>query len=164
MKEQTDNLTVGGQSVRENVLLGTVGAILGVLLGSALWVILGRIGFIAGIAGYAIVFWGMTGYGLLGGHLSKGGIILCIILSFLAILTAEFVSLGITVHSELGELYSLSMADSFHLVPELLKEPEMIGAVAKDLAFGYALSIWASYSSIKNIWRQTTDSETLMQQ
>ena len=101
---------------------------------------------------------------MLGGHLSKGGIILCIILSFLAILTAEFVSLGITVHSELGELYSLSMADSFHLVPELLKEPEMIGAVAKDLAFGYALSIWASYSSIKNIWRQTTESETMMQQ
>ena len=61
MKEQTDNLTVGGQSVRENVLLGTVGAIVGGLVGSALWAILGRIGFIAGIAGDAIVFCGMKG-------------------------------------------------------------------------------------------------------
>ncbi len=158
MNEQTVDLTSGVQSVRENILLGIIGAVLGVLLGAALWVFLGRIGFIAGIAGYAIVFCGMKGYELLGGHLSKGGIILCIILSFLAILAAEFVSLGITVHSELGEMYSLSMADSFRMVPELLKESELIGAVAKDLLFGYALSIWASYSSVKNIWRQTAES------
>ena len=144
MNEQTVDLTSGVQPVRENILLGIIGAVLGVLLGAALWVFLGRIGFIAGIAGYAIVFCGMKGYELLGGHLSKGGIILCIILSFLAILAAEFVSLGITVHSELGEMYSLSMADSFRMVPELLKESELIGAVAKDLLFGYALSIWAS--------------------
>lgn len=155
MSEQIDNLTVGMQPARENILLGVFGAVLGVLLGSVLWVFLGRIGFIAGIAGYAIVFCGMKGYELLGRHLSKGGIILCIILSFLAILASEFVSLGITVHSELGEMYSLSITDSFRLVPELLKESELIGAVAKDLAFGYALSIWASYSSVKNIWRQT---------
>ncbi|MCI8313811.1 MAG: hypothetical protein HFH74_01920 [Lachnospiraceae bacterium] len=158
MNEQTVDLTSGVQPVRENILLGIIGAVLGVLLGAALWVFLGRIGFIAGIAGYAIVFCGMKGYELLGGHLSKGGIILCIILSFLAILAAEFVSLGITVHSELGEMYSLSMADSFRMVPELLKESELIGAVAKDLLFGYALSIWASYSSVKNIWRQTVES------
>ncbi len=158
MNEQTADLTSGVQPVRENILLGIIGAVLGVLLGAALWVFLGRIGFIAGIAGYAIVFCGMKGYELLGGHLSKGGIILCIILSFLAILAAEFVSLGITVHSELGEMYSLSMADSFRMVPELLKESELIGAVAKDLLFGYALSIWASYSSVKNIWRQTAES------
>ena len=152
MNEQTVDLTSGVQPVRENILLGIIGAVLGVLLGAALWVFLGRIGFIAGIAGYAIVFCGMKGYELLGGHLSKGGIILCIILSFLAILAAEFVSLGITVHSELGEMYSLSMADSFRMVPELLKESELIGAVAKDLLFGYALSIWASYSSSKKIF------------
>ena len=158
MNEQTVDLTSGVQPGRENILLGIIGAVLGVLLGAALWVFLGRIGFIAGIAGYAIVFCGMKGYELLGGHLSKGGIILCIILSFLAILAAEFVSLGITVHSELGEMYSLSMADSFRMVPELLKESELIGAVAKDLLFGYALSIWASYSSVKNIWRQTAES------
>lgn len=157
MSEQTVDLTSGVQPVRENILLGIVGAVLGVLLGAALWVFLGRIGFIAGIAGYAIVFCGMKGYELLGGHLSKGGIILCIILSFLAILAAEFVSLGITVHSELGEMYSLSMADSFRIVPELLKESELISAVAKDLIFGYALSIWASYSSVRNIWKQTAE-------
>ena len=55
MSEQIDNLTVGMQPARENILLGVFGAVLGVLLGSVLWVFLGRIGFIAGIAGYAIV-------------------------------------------------------------------------------------------------------------
>ena len=42
------------------------------------------------------------------------------------------------------------------MIPDLLQEPELVGAVVKDLAIGYALSIWASYSSIKNIWRQTS--------
>ena len=59
MNEQTVNFTSGVQPVRENILLGIIGAVLGVLLGAALWVFLGRIGFIAGIAGYAIVFCGM---------------------------------------------------------------------------------------------------------
>lgn len=82
MNEQTVDLTSGVQPVRENILLGIIGAVLGVLLGAALWVFLGRIGFIAGIAGYAIVFCGMKGYELLGGHLSKGGIILVLFFLF----------------------------------------------------------------------------------
>ncbi|MDE6906040.1 MAG: hypothetical protein K2P76_14085 [Lachnospiraceae bacterium] len=154
MSTQMENLVSDDWEKKENLPLGLIGAVIGILLGSVLWVLIGQIGFIAGIAGYAIVFCGMKGYGILGKELSKTGIILCIILSFLAIIGAEVVSLGITAYRELGEYYSLTVADAFSLLPELLKEPELMGAVAKDLAIGYILSIWASYSSIKNIWRR----------
>ena len=66
------------------------------------------------------------------------------------------ISLGIAAYTELGEIYGLSLGDAFRMIPDLLQEPELVGAVVKDLAIGYALSIWASYSSIKNIWRQTS--------
>ena len=155
MSTQMENLVTEDWEKKENLPLGLIGAVIGILLGSVLWVLIGQIGFIAGIAGYAIVFCGMKGYQLLGKKLSKTGIIICIVLSFLAIIGAEVVSLGITAYRELSEYYSLTLGESFSLLPELLKEPELVGAVAKDLAIGYILSIWASYSSVKNIWRQT---------
>ena len=155
MSTQMENLVTEDWEKKENLPLGLIGAVIGILLGSVLWVLIGQIGFIAGIAGYAIVFCGMKGYQLLGNKLSKTGIIICIVLSFLAIIGAEVVSLGITAYRELSEYYSLTLGESFSLLPELLKEPELVGAVAKDLAIGYILSIWASYSSVKNTWRQT---------
>ena len=155
MSTQMENLVTEDWEKKENLPLGLIGAVIGILLGSVLWVLIGQIGFIAGIAGYAIVFCGMKGYQLLGKKLSKTGIIICIVLSFLAIIGAEVVSLGITAYRELSEYYSLTLGESFPLLPELLKEPELVGAVAKDLAIGYILSIWASYSSVKNTWRQT---------
>ena len=146
---------MGVQEKKENVLLGIIGAVVGVLLGSVLWVVLGQVGFIAGIAGYAIVFCGMKGYGILGKRLSKLGIVICVVLSLLAILGAEFVSLGFIFYSELDKMYDMvSLGDAFRLLPEVLHEPELVGEIIKELAIGYILAIWASYSSVKNIWKQ----------
>lgn len=92
MSTQMENLVTEDWEKKENLPLGLIGAVIGILLGSVLWVLIGQIGFIAGIAGYAIVFCGMKGYQLLGKKLSKTGIIICIVLSFLAIIGAEVVS------------------------------------------------------------------------
>ncbi len=155
MDTQMGNMVLDGQEKRENMLLGIIGALAGVLLGAVLWVILGQVGFIAGIAGYAIVFCGMKGYGMLGRVLSKKGIVICILLSIVAVVGAEMVSLAIIAFNELNEVYDITLGDAFRLLPDLMKEPELAGAVAKDLIIGYALSIWASYSSVKSIWRNT---------
>ena len=152
MSKEIKSVALSGQDSKENVLLGLIGAIIGVLLGSILWVIIGQVGFIAGIAGYAIVFCGMKGYAKLGGSLSKTGIVICIILSILPIVAAEMASLKVTADRELHGLYTMA---------ELLAEPEIIGIVIKDLAVGYILSIWASYSSIKNIWKETEANHTM---
>ena len=144
-----------GQGIRkENVFLGFIGAVGGALLGTALWVAIGMVGFIAGIAGYAIVFCGMKGYEMLGKKLSRKGIVICIVLSCLMILGAEYISLGFSIYKELGTEYYLSLLDSFSLVPALLEEPEIVGGVIKDLIFGYGLAIWACFSSVRLVWRQ----------
>lgn len=144
-----------GQGIqKENVLLGLIGAVGGALLGTVLWVAIGMVGFIAGIAGYAIVFCGMKGYEKLGKRLSRKGIVICIVLSCLMILGAEYVSLGLSIYKELGKEYYLSLLDSFSLVPAFLGEPEIAGGVIKDLIFGYGLAIWACFSSVRLVWRQ----------
>lgn len=151
MSTQIEDMVSHGQDKKENLLLGLAGAIAGIILGAVLWIVIERVGFIAGIAGYAIVFLGMKGYEMLGGKLSKTGIVLCIILSLAAILGAEMFSLAIVVNSEWG----VPMGDAFRLLPELLEEPDLLVMVIKDLAVGYALSIWASYSRVRKIWEET---------
>lgn len=144
---------MGGQRARkENVFLGLIGAIVGVLLGSALWIVIGELGFIAGIAGFAIVFAGMKGYEILGGKLSKFGIFISVLLSLLAIVGAEFVPIAIAIYREWHEMYGITIGDAFGLIPEFMKEPEMVVGVAKDLIVGYLLAIWASYSNVKRAW------------
>lgn len=155
MNTETENKVPGEQNIRENLPLGTIGALIGVLLGMSLWVIVGLFRFIAGIAGYAIVFGAMKGYKLLGKKLSKAGIVICVLLSIVAVLGGEMLSLAITVYTELG----VPLGDAFLMLPELLQEPELIGAVVKDLAVGYALSIWACYSPVKEVWSQTGEKQ-----
>ena len=151
MDTQIQNMGTDGREVREIVPLGVIGAIIGVLLGTILWVVISQVGFIAGIAGYAIVYCGMKGYHILGRKLSKGGIVIFIILSLLAIFGAEMISLAISAYTELH----VSIGEAFGLIPDLMGEPELVGIVVKDLAVGYILSIWASYSSIKSVWKET---------
>lgn len=140
---------------KENVPLGILGAIIGVLLGAVLWVIIGQIGFIAGIAGYVIVLCGIKGYQMLGKGMSKAGVVICVLLSCLVIVGAEYVSLGLIVFKELKDvsLYSVSLGDAFGMVPMLLEEPEVIGGVVKDLIVGYILAIWASFSLVRSQWK-----------
>lgn len=149
---------MGGKRQREeNVLLGLIGAIVGVLLGSVLWVVIGQIGFIAGIAGFAIVYGGMKGYELLGGRLSKAGIVICVLLSLLMVVGAEVVSIVVALYRELSGMYAVTLSDIINLLPELFKEPDVVAGVAKDLVVGYALAIWASYANIKVAWRQVEE-------
>lgn len=139
--------------MKDNVFLGIVGAVIGALIGSALWVLIGQVGFIAGIAGYAIVFCSVKGYKLLGKTISKKGIIICVIFSLVMILAAEYVSTGIAIYQAFIEDYYITIADAMKSVPEFLKESEVRNELLKNLAVGYGLAIWASFSYVKGLWR-----------
>ncbi len=154
---QLNDRMEGQRARKENILLGCIGAIVGVLLGSAVWILIGQIGFIAGIAGFAIVFGGMKGYEILGGKLTKKGIVICVLLSFIVILAAEFASIGIAVYREFSKVYEVTVSDAFGVIPEFLKDPEMAAEVAKDLIIGYILAIWASYANVKSAWRKVDE-------
>lgn len=138
----------------DNVFLGIIGAFIGAGIGSVLWILIGQFGFIAGIAGYAIVYGSVKGYKLLGKSVTRKGIIICVCFSLFMIFAAEYVSTGITIYQELKSDYWITLTDSMRLVPEFLKEPEVRTELLKELAIGYGLAIWASYSFVKDIWKK----------
>lgn len=104
---------------RERVFPGILGAFLFSLAGAVVYLILHRVGYIAGITGLATAYLSFFGYGLLSGNKeSKKGMIV-----------AAVFALGITVVScwiaFAWELYALAKADSFYiplsrLIPDTL--------------------------------------------
>lgn len=140
---------------RENVVLGTIGGILGALVASVLWIILGQVGFIAGIAGFLIVFCSVKGYNMLGKNISRTGVIICIVVSVIMIITAEYVSTGIEIYRVMKEDYIITVIDSIKLVPSFLEESEVRNSVLINLAIGFALATWASFSFVKKLWKGT---------
>lgn len=154
----SSRLTNSVNSVRTKkdiVILGLIGAILGALIGSILWIILDQVGFIAGIAGYAIVYCCVKGYDILGRTISKRGIVICILVSLITILFADCFSLGVTIYKELHEQYSITFVDALLSVPYFLTEGEIIKNLLINLAIGYVFAIWASHSFIKALWQAT---------
>lgn len=145
--------------MKDNVFLGIFGAVIGALLGSVLWIVLGQVGFIAGIAGYAIVFCSIKGYKLLGRHVSKKGIVICVIFSMLMILAAEYVSTGIVIYQAFKQDYYITVMDAMKSVPEFLKESDVRNELLKNLAVGYGLAIWASFSFVRGLWKGSQATE-----
>lgn len=140
---------------KENVFLGFIGAIIGAMIGSILWILLDQIGFIAGIAGYAIVYCCIKGYSMLGKTISKKGIVICVIVCLLMVIFADGFSLGISIYKEFNTVYSITFADALALVPVYLTEGEILKSLVFNLVIGYLFVIWASYSFIANLWKAT---------
>ena len=85
---------------RANPALALLGALVGSLAGAAVWIVLYRLGYIAGIAGYLAVFCAVWGYQKLGGgRPGKLGVVLCVA-----------VAMAVLVLSN-GVAYAWSMAD-----------------------------------------------------
>ncbi len=73
----------------ENKILGTIGAILGGLLGYLLWIFCGYYFLIPGIVGFALAFFIIKAYIMLAGSISRTGLVICSIVSLLWISISE---------------------------------------------------------------------------
>ena len=141
----------------ENVLAGAVGAFLFALAGGAVWVILNRIGIIAGISGLIAVVCAIKGYSIFAKCESKKGIIISVIMAVLVIVMAWYACLALDFHDATklwyaeGELeMQPSYFDCVRGAYELLSEREIAGEYFKDLAIGLFFCIIASVSYIVN--------------
>lgn len=138
-----------------NTPLGIVGALLGSCIGIAVWVILYKLGFIAGITGFIMAVCCFKGYEMLGGRIDTKGIWISLMISIVMLAVAEYLALGLEVYSVFSEYYSISLFDAIRSVPEIIRENEIIAEVIKDLLFGYVFMAFASFSYIKAVHHQT---------
>lgn len=138
-----------------NLVAGIVGAVFGALIGVAVWLLIYRIGFIAGITGLIMVVFSMKGFELLGGRLNKQGVVISLILCAFMIFVAEYLSLGMEVYIQYGSYFDITVMDAVRSVPAILTDPiaggEIVLAMIEDLVLGYVFMIVAAFPYVRRL-------------
>lgn len=140
-------------SHKSNVVLGITGAILGAAIGGVLWVLVGQLGYIVGIVGFIIAALAFKGYELLGGKLTKVGIVISVIAVLLTVYFAHNIGLALDIKSAFADYYNMdySFSTCYNLIPDFLREDVDVKAnYIRDLIVGYIFVAAASFSMIKS--------------
>lgn len=136
---------------KENVVAGVVGAVLGALIGAAAIILLSLAGYVAAISGIILAVCTFKGYELLGGKLSKKGIIISLILVLITPFVADWISWGIVIYQEFSSVYDITIADAIGAVGPFLQE----GAIEKsayttNLLMLYGFTALGAFSSVRS--------------
>lgn len=148
------------QARKSNLAAGLVGAFLGSLIGCAAWVLIYKLGYIAGIAGAITGICAMKGYEMLGGHLDKKGVIGSVIIMILMIFFANKIAWSWEAYDSL-KIYGWSFTEIFRNLGSILSDSDLVGSYIGDLAVGYLLTALASYKNIMNAFRASGGSYTI---
>lgn len=100
----------------ENVLGGVVGALLGSLIGAATIVILSQLGVVAALSGIVMAVCTLKGYELLGGKLTKKGVVISVLVMLLMVYVGDRCDWAIVVAREM----EADFFTSFRAVPALM--------------------------------------------
>lgn len=135
----------------DNIVMAWLAAIAGMLGGVAIWVLINQIGFIAGIAGYFIIHWGIKLFRQFGGTLSRKDVYIMFGLSVVMILFAEVLSVTIDVWRAYNSIWSISFIDAFKdVISWIVEDPEMKKSFLVNVAIGLGLSVWSSWGLIQS--------------
>ena len=138
--------------IREHVVAGTLGALIGSLIGVAAILLLGRIGLVAAIAGAAMAVCSLRGYEMLGKVLSKRGVVICAVIMFFMVIVAEYLDWTISLYQELNDMYGdVDFAAVLIVLPQLLSEFGLVGKFFLSLAVLYVFTALGAVPKIRNI-------------
>lgn len=133
-----------------NVILGTVGALIGSLLGVASIVLFFQMDMVASLSGLILAFCTLKGYELLGKKLSNLGIIICIVIMLAAPLLAYVIDGAIYFTKE----WDLGFMESFEFCVELITSGAVsIGDMVKDMAMVYLFAALGGVGIIVNAFK-----------
>lgn len=122
-----------------SVVPGLIGALIGSIPGVLLWVIIGQLGYIAGICGWLMVRGAIFGYTKLGGGINKLGKFLASAVAFIMPLVAEYLGVAVSVYRAFHESDGVTVAQAFASVPYFLSEPDVSSGIITNLLIGYVL-------------------------
>lgn len=123
-----------------NYVTGVVGALLGVIIGTVLWVVIFQFGYIAGFAGFVMMICSFKGFELLGGRINIPGIIICALMDFAAIYFAHNIAYAVGLMQEMTET-KLTFSAAYQSIPRLIDAfEEFADAYYHDLIVGYGLA------------------------
>lgn len=148
------------RSQKSNLVPGLIGAALGALIGCVLWIIIYKLGYIAGIAGAAIGVCALKGYEILGKHLDKKGVIGSVIVMFVMIFFANKIAWAWEIY-DVYKLDGYTFFESYRIADEVIAFSELTASYYTDLIIGYVLTLLCSYKSIISAFKASTGSYTM---
>lgn len=107
---------------KENVVGGIVGALLGSLVGVLCIVVLGQLGYVAALSGAVMAVGVLKGYELLGGKLTKKGIVISIVIMLFMTYLGDRLDWAISLLREGGGAdVGYNLFECYRLVPFCLE-------------------------------------------
>ena len=145
-------MTNNKQLTNENVLAGTIGALLFSLAGGIVWFLLYQVGFMAGISGLVGVICGIKGYSVFAKKESLKGVIIGIVSAVLIMILAWYLCLSLDVYRAYQEWYAagevdftLTYFESVQVGYMFLSDSSILLPYLKDLLIGLALCAAGAY-------------------
>ena len=148
------------RSEKSRLVPGLVGAFLGSLIGCALWVVIYRLGYIAGIAGAVTAICAMKGYEMLGGHLDRKGVAGSAIIMVVMIYFANRLAWAWAAYSALGD-YGWGFFECFQYLGSILESSDLTGNYMGDLIIGYVLTAVCIIRPIVQAFRTSSGEYTV---
>ena len=148
------------QGEKSNLVPGLVGAFLGSLIGCALWVLIGKLGYIAGIAGAVTGICAMKGYEMLGKHLDRKGVVGSVIIMVVMIYFANKISWAWEVYAALAD-YDWTFSECFRELGFILETSDLMGSYYLDLVIGYILTAACSLRPIISAFKNSGGDYTI---
>lgn len=134
---------------KENVVTGIVGAVLGALIGAVAIILLSMAGYVAAISGIILAVCTFKGYELLGGKLSKKGIVISLILILVTPFVADWIGWGILIYQEFSSIYDITIADAIGAVGPFLQEGAIeMSAYTTNLLMLYGFTALGAFSTV----------------
>lgn len=173
-QNQTSNMSYQGgyaggnvvmhEKTTSNMALGIVGALIGALIGAALWIGIYQLGYLAGIAGAAIIGLSIKGYEILGRRVDMKGFIFCAVLSIVTIYFSHRVAFAISYMRTMNEIFGthMSFISAYTNLDKSMKAldeaTKILGggdsvtvAYWRDLFVGYALSAVVGFPMVRKM-------------
>lgn len=137
----------------ENVLTGVVGALIGAVLGGASIVLLSQLGFVASVSGLILAVCTLKGYELLGGQLTKRGIIISCLLMAITPYIADRIDWAIVIAQAFAD-DGVTLGMAFAAVHEVIAESDMLGDYFLSLGMIYLFVIIGAFGTLKGLFKK----------
>lgn len=139
-RQELEEKKLDTKAQRSNLLPGLVGAFLGALIGAVLYVLIGQLGYIAGVCGLVMAVLALKFYEKLGGCLDLKGVLVSAAVVLVMVFFANKVSWAVSAYRELRD-YDWTFFECFRNLDYILEVSELKGSYTSDLVVGYLISV-----------------------
>jgi len=134
---------------------GSIGAVLGAVVGAFFWLVISEFGFVAAIAGVVMVILALSGYRLFGGRIDRKGAIFAMATAFVLIIPVNLAANIWALYQEIDAgTGSMSFVHMLRNITYYMSEYQLWGKFLMNLLIGYLLVFWTNWRTIQEVMKK----------